>query len=138
MNNDTIQINKTVEKFFTVFTNKNSGLPDIGALYHICLAEALIIRKAGRMHTAYTLDSFASSRQKILTGGTLTEFEEQEISEETKISNNIAQRYSRYEKSGVLDGKYFQQQGCKLFQFVKIDDSWKVSSLIWEDEDVLG
>ncbi len=69
MNNDTIQINKTVKKFFTVFTNKSTNLPDIDALYRICIAEVLIIRKAGLVHTAYTLDLFASSRQKILTDG---------------------------------------------------------------------
>jgi hypothetical protein len=136
MNDDASQIDKIVDKFFTVFTTKNNGLPDIEALYHVCLPEILLIRKAGAVHTAYTLHSFASSRQKILTDGTLTEFEEREVSEETQISSNIAQRCSRYEKSGVLDGKYFQQKGCKLFQFVKSNDSWKISALVWEDEDV--
>jgi hypothetical protein len=41
---------------------------------------------------------------KILFDGTLTEFEESETNEETKIVGNIAQRFSKYKKSGYLNG----------------------------------
>ena len=134
INGDSIDINEIADRFFAVFTNKDGRLPDIDTLQRICIPEAIIIQKAGTTLNTYTIDAFASSRQKILTDGTLTDFEERETSEETKIFHNIAQRNSRYEKSGVLNGVYFQQTGAKLFQFVKLGSDWKISALIWEDE----
>jgi ribosomal-protein-serine acetyltransferase len=56
-----------------------------------------------------------------LTSGTLTEFDEQEIFEETKIVKNIASRFSEYRKTGIVFGQRFQVTGRKFFQFVKID-----------------
>jgi hypothetical protein len=39
---------------------------------------------------------------------TLTEFEEIETEEETNIIGNMAQRFSKYHKSGYLNGTHFQ------------------------------
>jgi len=39
------------------------------------------------------------------------------------------------EKSGILNGKKFTQRGHKLFQFIKIDQIWKISTVIWEDNE---
>jgi hypothetical protein len=129
-----IGINETIDRFFAVFTNTNGRLPDIDALYHLCIAEASIMQKTGNKLNAYTVDVFASSRRQLLSDGTLTEFEEHETMHETKVFHHIAQRNSRYEKSGVLNGQHFSQRGCKLFQLVKLDGLWKISALIWEDE----
>jgi hypothetical protein len=134
INGDSIDITEIAELFFAVFTNKDGRIPHIYTLQRICIPEAIIIQKAGTTLNTYTIDAFASSRQKILTDGTLTDFEERETSEETKIFNNIAQRNSRYEKSGVLNGVYFQQTGTKLFLFVKLGSDWKISALVWEDD----
>ncbi len=94
----------------------------------------MIISKVDNKHTIYNLDSFIEPRQKMLTDGTLTEFEECEINEQTKICNNIAQRYSEYQKNGILERKSFTKKGYKFFQFVKTNKEWKISSVIWEDE----
>ena len=90
-------------------------------------------KKTGLAEEVYTLQTFIEPRKKLLSDGTLTEFEEMETAEETKVIGNIAQRSSTYKKSGYLNRKYFKGNGNKFFQFIKTADGWKINSLIWED-----
>lgn len=98
------------------------------------MSACIIVKKTEDAEIAYTLKSFIAPREIILSDGTLTEFEENEIAEETKIIGNIAQRYARYQKSGYLNGKYFHEYGNKFFQFVRTQNGWKINALIWEDD----
>lgn len=131
---DHLSITKTTKAFFSAFTNKNGKKPDLELLKNWCIPEILFIRKTEHETTAYDLQSFIEPREKILTDGTLTEFEEEETLDATTIVNTIAQRYSEYTKSGILQGKPFKQEGYKLFQFVKNNNEWKISAVIWEDK----
>jgi hypothetical protein len=131
---DKLNIDKLTKEFFSIFTNTNHLQPDWEIIHKICLPETLIIKKGVSAETVYSLQTFIEPRKKILTDGTLTEFEESEISEETKIIGNIAQRFSHYQKSGYLNGSYFEEKGNKFFQFVRTDSGWKICALIWEDE----
>jgi RimJ/RimL family protein N-acetyltransferase len=130
---DKLIIDRLTQNFFGIFTNRNKQ-PDWGLIRALCLPEALIIKKAGDTETIYNLDTFMEPRKKILSDGTLNEFEEKEIREETTVVGNIAQRFSNYQKSGYLNGIHFKEYGNKLFQFVKTTAGWKISSVIWEDE----
>jgi RimJ/RimL family protein N-acetyltransferase len=131
---DKLSINEITKSFFGVFTNTNDKQPNWNLLSSICIPEIILISKTETMHTVYNLVSFIEPRQKILTDGTLTEFEENETQEQTKIIGNIAQRYSTYQKRGILDGKLFKQKGHKFLQLVKTNEEWKISSVIWEDD----
>ena len=130
---DKLMINEIANSFFEVFNIKNGRQPMLNLLRNICIPEIIIINKTATTQTVYNLDLFIETRKTRLTDGTLAEFNEAETSEETRIINNIAQRYSKYEKSGVLAGKTFSQQGYKLFQFIKTNQAWKITSVIWED-----
>ncbi len=126
-------ITETTRLFFNIFTNKEGKQPDFDLLREICIPEVLLISMADSERQVLNLASFTEPRKKILSNGELTDFEEREIYEETTISNNMAQRYSRYEKSGILHGQQFKTQGHKLLQFIKKNHAWKISSVIWED-----
>jgi len=131
---DKIKINKLVSSFFAVFNNCDQKEPAWQTLYDICIAETIIIKKTGFTETVYNLDNFIEPRKKILSDGTLKNFKEAEIKEETKIIGNIAQRYSRYQKEGHLNGTDFKEYGHKFFQFIKTSRGWKINALIWEDD----
>jgi RimJ/RimL family protein N-acetyltransferase len=131
---DKLLINQVIKIFFSIFSNTNQQQPDWNLIYSICLPEIMIIKKTCRTQTIDNLDNFIEPRRVILSDGTLTEFEEKEINEETKIVGNIAQRFSKYKKSGCLNGKYFEGYGNKLFQFIKTNNGWKINSIIWEDD----
>jgi RimJ/RimL family protein N-acetyltransferase len=130
---DKLYISEITRSFFGVFINKGHRQPNLDSLDQICIRQAMIINKKGSEANVYDLTSFIEPRKRILTDGTLTEFEEKETYEETRIINNIAHRYSEYEKSGILDGKAFTLKGFKFFQFIKTEQSWKISSVLWED-----
>lgn len=131
---DQFLINQLTRAFFDVFTNKDQRKPDLDAISNLCLPEALIIKKSEAGEEIYNLQTFIEPRRKILSNGTLTDFEERENEETTIIVGGIAQRFSVYEKSGRSNGTYFKQRGNKFFQFVKRREGWKISAVIWEDE----
>ena len=131
---DKLYISEITGSFFDVFSNKENSTPNLDLLNEICLPEVSLINQSDVKPHIYDLASFIEPRKKILTDGTLMNFEEKETLEKTKIINNIAHRHSKYEKRGVLNGKSFRQTGSKLFQFVKINSSWKIRSVIWQDD----
>jgi hypothetical protein len=129
-------IDNIVKAFFDIFTNTNNKQPDWAIINTVCIPETIIIKKSGTTEAVYSLSSFIEPRQKILTDGTLTNFQESETKEETKITGNIAQRFSTYQKSGYLNGTYFNETGNKFFQFIKTNNGWKINALIWEEDKV--
>ena len=131
---DKLQIDTVTSDFFKIFNNTNAKKPGWDTLYETCIPEAIIIKKTGPSETIYSLASFIEPRQLILTNGTLINFSEWELNEETKITGQIAQRFSRYQKAGCLNGKDFTADGTKLFQFVKTSNGWKITAMVWEDD----
>lgn len=132
-NRDRIIISGVVKSFFSLFTNKSNITPRLETLRDICVPGVSITNRYMSKATVFDLTSFIETKKKILTDGTLMEFEEKEIFEETKIVKGIASRVSKYEKKGILYRERFKIKGHKLFQFVKTGQSWKISSVIWED-----
>jgi Rieske Fe-S protein len=131
-----LEIDHITKVFFDIFNNTNQKEPDWTIINHVCIPETIIIKKSDTSEVVYNLDSFIDPRRKILTDGTLTDFQESEINEETKIIGNIAQRFSKFQKYGYLNGNYFKEYGNKFFQFIKTNHGWKINSLIWEDDKI--
>jgi len=130
---DKFHIDNITKQFFDVFNTTNQRQPEWTILDKICIAETIIIKKTGLTQTIYDLPGFIEPRKSILTNGTLTDFQETELEEETKIVGHIAQRHSKYQKTGNLNGAHFVENGTKLFQFIKTIAGWKINSLVWED-----
>ena len=132
---DKFYISEITNRFFDSFTNKESSKPKLDTLKSICIPDVRIV-SINESEVIYNLDSFLEPRKRILTDGTLVEFEEKEVYEKTNIIQNIAHRHSKYEKSGILNGKQFKQTGHKLFQYIRTDQDWKIKSVIWEDDKI--
>lgn len=131
---DKIEINNLTKQFFNLFDNTDHKIQDWAIVQNICISEIIIIKKTGLTEIIYTLTNFIEPRKAILSDGTLTNFQEQELHEETQIIGHIAQRRSMYQKSGNLSGKSFVETGTKLFQFIKTNKGWRINSLVWEDD----
>ena len=128
------EIDRVCKIFFKTFCNKNGEKPSIHRLKGLFIKNAVIIKNSGSSPEIYDVAGFIAPRKKILTDGTLTDFEEYELSERTDIFGTIAQRFSVYQKKGVQNGISFQAKGVKTIQFVKTRNGWKISSLAWDDE----
>jgi hypothetical protein len=132
---DKLDIDKLTNRFFDLFTNLDGRTPKVKDIYTIFIEDGLIISNTTGKPIVYGLQDFIEPREKMLSDGTLTEFQEYEVSRKTEVFKNIAQRFSLYRKSGKLNGKFFESEGMKTIQFVKIDDKWKMASIAWSDSE---
>lgn len=131
---DKKEIDIIVNEFFDLFTNKNGQTPNVQHIKQLFLPTGILINNTTPKPAIYDLDSFIAPRNAMLTNGTLTDFEEMEVSETTEIYGTIAQRACTYEKSGFLNVAGFEGKGQKLMQFIKQDGKWWLSSVVWRDE----
>jgi hypothetical protein len=127
-------IDRLVQSFFALFSNRGGVLPDLSRVRDLFLAQGVIAKWHEGTLEVMTLDEFIAPRQELLTSGRLTEFFEVELSATTRVVGQIAQRLSVYEKSGVLEGAPFVTRGAKSFQFIDTKDGWRILSLSWDDE----
>ncbi|WP_199915441.1 GNAT family N-acetyltransferase [Aquimarina spinulae] len=128
------ELNKLTTRFFSLFTNAEGKTPNIEEIENIFISNGIIISNTHGVPEIYDLNEFITPRKKMLSDGTLTDFRESEILHKTEIYGNVAQRFSFYEKSGKLNGVYFESRGMKTIQFIKVGLDWKMSSVAWSDE----
>lgn len=128
-----LKIDQLTNRFFDLFTNSNNRIPKVDDLRTFFLPNGIIINNTGDEPTVYNLDNFIKPRLELLTNGTLINFFEKEVSHQTEIHENIARRICQYEKSGELNGKYFEGKGVKMMQFIKVNEVWMLSSVVWTD-----
>jgi len=119
--------------FFSLFTNTNGAIPQVDQIKDLFIPNGMIISNPDGQPQVYTLETFIAPREQILTDGTLTDFCEREVSHQTELFGNIAHLFSLYEKSGSLNGVYFEAKGMKTLQFVKVNAIWKMASVAWSD-----
>jgi len=127
------ELDHLMRAFLGAFDNTDGRRPNVDVIREVFIPRGMIISNTGPEPVIYDLDAFIAPREKILTDGTLTDFSEWEITEQTEIFATIAHRSSEYRKSGYLDGEWFEGSGRKLTQFVRTPAGWKMSSLAWED-----
>lgn len=130
---DRIAINALVTIFFAAFTNTEGSIPNLNAIKKLFIPSGIIINNTDGQCETFNLEAFIAPRQQILQNGKLENFVESERSHKTEIFDNIAHRLSFYTKSGVRNGDYFDGQGVKVFQFIKVKGEWKIVSLAWCD-----
>jgi len=123
-----------VRTFFAAFTSGPDSAARLDALREAFLPEAVIIKACGGEPVVYDIDSFIAPRQALLTGGTLLDFSEWELSGHTEIFGDIAQHFCSYAKAGVQDGTPFTGRGMKTLQFVRTSAGWRISAAAWDDE----
>ncbi len=128
------EIGALTREFFGAFTNKGRLPPDVDRLYRLLIPQAVITKRAGPDCEIYDVKQFIEPRRQLLTGGRLVDFEEAETSGRTDFFGGIAQRFCRYRKAGVLDGRPFTGTGTKSMQFIKLDGEWRISAVAWEDD----
>jgi len=134
MTKDENKINQLTKRFFSLFTNINGQKANVRDLESFFLPTGIIINNTSKTPAIYSMNSFIEPREKLLSSGDLVDFQEWETSHKTEIHNNIANRTCKYEKSGKLNGENFKGRGVKMMQFVKSEERWILTSVIWTDE----
>jgi RimJ/RimL family protein N-acetyltransferase len=133
---DGILIANITKSFYSVFTSNDSKRTNQKLLREICIPQMLVISHNKIITQILDLESYVESQRKILSDGTLTEIEEKELFSETKITGDLAARFSEYEIIGIVFKQKFRVKRVKILQFVKIKESWKLTSIVCEDREV--
>lgn len=127
-------IDTLIARFFSAFDNRGGAKPTFAALTDSFTERATIVRRFDTGADLYTVQEFAIPRIELLTSGALRDFHEWEVSSTTQVFDGIAARTSRYAKAGSLNGKDYSGSGTKCFHLVHMAVGWRISSLIWVDD----
>lgn len=127
------KINLVISQFFSIFNNKDGAKPNGELIHSLLTPKATITRVSSKHVEVYNIQEFIEPRIKMLTDGTLNDFSEWKTKGTSEIFGQIAHHNCNFEKQGILNGQSYQGSGTKLFHLVKVDEPWKISSLIWQD-----
>ncbi|MBS0295288.1 MAG: DUF4440 domain-containing protein [Proteobacteria bacterium] len=127
-------IEALIADFYAAFDNREGRQPSAEALRAMFDETATITRVGPNGADTWTPEAFISPRVAMLTDGTLTDFHEWEAGAHTRTLANIASRWSRYEKSGVLNGADYRGGGQKFIQMRRAGEGWLITSVLWEDD----
>jgi hypothetical protein len=130
---DRIAIDALAAAFFGAFCNEHAPV-DLSRLADVCLPDVRITKAVGATLENLDLAGFIAPREALLNGGRLRDFSERECESRTDLFGNIAQRWSRYRKRGVLDGVPFETEGWKSLQCVRTPQGWRIAAVAWDDE----
>ena len=131
---DHAEIAGLVRVFFDAFTSGPDIVERMDALRGILLPTAVVVRTCGSTPAVYDVDGFIAPRLALLTGGTLTDFREWELTGHTEVFGDIAHHWGSYAKSWNQGGEQVTGRGMKTLQFVRTDDGWRISAAAWDDE----
>ena len=129
---DRCAIDALAKAFFAAFCN-DRGPADVAGLAALCLPQVRIVKAVGPMPECHDLHGFVAPREALLAGGRLCGFAEWEVESRTDVFGNVAQRWSRYRKRGVLDGVPFEGEGWKSLQCVRTPQGWRIAAVAWDD-----
>lgn len=127
------EIEALVAAYYAAFDNRGSRTPALAELRAMFADHATITRVTNDRADSWTPEAFIAPRATMLTDGTLTGFHEWETTARTVVLENIASRWSTYEKSGQLDGNDYRGRGHKFIQFYRLERRWFITSILWED-----
>jgi hypothetical protein len=130
---DEPEIDLVVAQFYAAFDNRDGCLPNVERLRTLFAPDARITKLTALQVEHWMPEAFIAPRATMLTDGTLTQFWEWEVESSTIRFNNIASRWSAYQKMGTLNGQRYEGSGHKLIHFRRKASDWLISSILWED-----
>ena len=131
---DETELDRIALAFFSAFSSSDLKPVDLAGLRQLFLPGAVIVAVAANGATnRYDVESFIEPREVLLTGGRLLGFSEREVSADTQVFGDIAQRWSLYSKTGTLDGRPADGWGRKATHFVRTPAGWRITAVLWQD-----
>jgi hypothetical protein len=127
---DTDSIDSVIKAVYEVISGP-AGAPRDWARFKTLFAEGarlIPVRAAGP--AVLTPDDYAEHAKPIFEK---TAFYESELSRRLETFGNIAHAFSTYESRHAPNEKPFAR-GINSFQLVKISDTWKVMTILWDSE----
>jgi hypothetical protein len=132
--NDREAIDLLTADLYASISFRPGETPDLERLASLFLLPGLLINNNGEEPVVWDVAAFSETYREQIAAGAVHSFMEEEITDRTELFGNVAHRFSTYQariRGGKTDAVL---QGINSLQFLKTGGSWRVASILWNDE----
>lgn len=131
------EIYKVIDKLYnSISYQKDEKLPDWNGMKECFLEDAQMVEVSEEGKTSYEVDHYIDLYRNNIDADNYILVEEYGLSDLGDSFGNIAHVYSSYYTRVILvNGDTIEKRGLNSIQLVKFQNKWKISSIIWYDED---
>lgn len=121
------------KEVYKAISFEQGNKPDFDFLVSLFIENGLFINNKGEQPVIKTVPDYVKMIETNIDNGNIVSIKEEEISNEVIEFGNVAQITSKYEL--VFEGALGSQTryGVNLFQLIRQNESWSVSSMCWDD-----
>ena len=127
-------IDYITEDFYESLSFQDAEQPDLETVRGLFYADGLLVNNSFGKPVTFTTETFLQTLEAQIADGTLKQFMQRELFSKTDIFGKVAQRLSVYEYSFADHEIDNLPRGINYIQYVWVDDSWRITSMAWSDE----
>ncbi len=127
-------IDDLTKRLYDSICFKPGEKPPLRTLTGIFIPEGFMVNNDDDLPVIMTVSTFTAFYKEQIAEGRFQSFHETEIKSKTEIYAKIAHRFSTYEARFDINEKEPIAVGINSIQFVKVDDNWKVSCMVWNNQ----
>lgn len=127
-------IDDLTKKLYESICFKSGKRPPLKTLPGLFIPQGFMVNNDDDFPVIMTVSTFMAFYKEQIAEGRFRSFHETEIKSKTEIYAKIAHRFSTYEARFDINEKEPIAVGINSIQFVKVDDNWKVSCMVWNNQ----
>lgn len=128
------ELDELTQALYRSISFEKGEQPDLESLKSLFHEGGRLINNNGHLPLEFSVQQFIQVVEEQMEAGNLVAFREQEVSSRTELFGKIAHRFSTYEAYlNDLEAAPFSI-GINSIQFIKVEDSWYVCSMVWNDQ----
>ena len=131
---DLMEINELTELLYSCISFRQGERPDLERLKGLFIKVGILINNNDDDPLIFTIDNFVKAIDYQISAGSLKSFSEREVAGKTEVFGKVAHRFSTYEARFDPDDAEPLSLGINSIQLIKVENSWLVSSIAWNDE----
>jgi hypothetical protein len=131
---DTLSIDKLTTGFYYTISFDHPSEFNLASLKAFFFGDGILINNSFKKPVALTVDAYVNALTAQVADNALKHYIQREIFSKTEVFGKIAQRVSGYEYTFADRGASNMPRGVSYFQYIKVDGKWKITSMVWCDE----
>lgn len=128
------EIDKLTEQFYDCISFNEEHYPKFDHLQELFYGAGKLINNNYDKPLDFTVQSYVQALMHRIEEGDATFYAQQEISDNTEVFGNTAQRISVYEYSFTAETEQPWKRGVNFVQFIFTEGKWMIVSMVWTDE----
>ena len=130
----TVDVDFLAADFYEAISFTNGETPDFAPLKKLFFGDGILINNSFIKPIVFTAESFIQALESQIAEGNIQQFLQREVHSKTEIFGKVAQRVSIYEYNFADHEMERLPRGINYMQFVQIEGSWRITSMVWNDE----